>query len=116
MRPASLGAAQESGKVPSGGIVSRSNVHLDTGGAEPLQALPRHPRVRIAHSHHDARNAGGNQGVGAWAGLAGMRAWLEGDVCRGSACRRSGPVQRDRLGMRTASLGGPAAADYVAIA
>jgi hypothetical protein len=71
--------------------------------------------IRILQSRNDARDAGGNHGVGAWRRLAVMRARFERDIKRSAACRLAGPAQGFDFGVRPAARLRPAAADNFAV-
>ena len=85
--------------------------HRDAGGLEPRNAATIHPRVGIGHRHDDARDPRRDQRVGARRRVALVRARFQRDVKGRAARRRAGLRQRQRLGMRAAAFGGPAAAD-----
>src|ERR1700733_11044870 len=68
-------------------------------------------RIGIFQRRYDARNAGGNDGVGTRRRAAKMRARLERDVERRAARERTGAAQRLDFGVRTTGGDAPAAAD-----
>ncbi len=64
--------------------------------------LPFTPRKRILHRRDDATDAGGDDSLGAGAGPAGVRAWLERAVQRRAAGGVASFDQRVHLGVRLA--------------
>ena len=78
---------------------------VDAGGGEPRCALAGDERIRIAHRHHDAADAGGDQRVGAGWRAAVVRAGLERDDDRRAAhvdAARGSVAQGHDLGVRAA--------------
>jgi hypothetical protein len=94
---------------------AQPDIDRDAGGAQPRVALPGHFRIGILDRRHHARNAGGDDGVGAGRRFAEMRARLQRHIERGAARGLAGALQRLGLGMRPAAGLGPAAADDDAV-
>ena len=82
---------------------------------KPGVALPGHLRIGILDRRHHARDAGGDDGVGARRRLADMRARLQRHIERGAARGLAGARQRLRLGVGPAAGLRPAAADNDAV-
>ncbi len=96
-------------------IGADADIDGNARGAQPGVALPCHFGIGVFERRHHARNAGGNDGVGAGRRFAVMRAGLERDIqCRAN-CRLTRAAQRLDLGMRPAAGLRPAAADNHAI-
>ena len=85
------------------------------GGTQPRVALPGHFRIGIFQRRDDARDAGGNDGIGAGRRFAVMRARLKRDVKRRAARRVAGAAQSFDLGVRAAAGLRPAAPDDHAV-
>ena len=92
-----------------------ADIDRDAGGAQPRVALPGHFGIGIFERRDHARNAGGDDGVGARRRFAVMRARLERDVERRAARRLAGAAQRLDFGMRPPAGLRPAAADDDAV-
>ena len=81
--------------------------HVDAGGGQPRRTLACHQRIRVAHGHDDAADAGGDESVRTRWRAAVVRARLERDDDRGAAhigasgCR---VAQCHHLRVRTAGL------------
>ena len=88
-----------------------SGRNRDARSLETFDALARDPRIGIDESNDDARDAGGNQSVGAGRGLAMMGARFQTDIGGGAPCRRAGPRQGFAFRVRPTAWLGPAAAD-----
>ena len=72
---------------------------LDAGRGEPGRALAGDERIRVAHRHHHAADAGGDERVGAGRRAAVVRAGLERDDDGGAAhvgAARGGVAQGHR--------------------
>jgi hypothetical protein len=83
--------------------------------AQPRMTGAGYLGIGVLQRRDDARNAGRNDGVGAWRRLTMVRAGFERHIERGAARHRAGAPQRLDLGMRSASGLGPAAADDFAV-
>ena len=84
--------AEEDGVELVAFAAQRVLVHADAGFAQLGRSLARHQRVRVAAAHHHARNAGGDERLGARGLLAGVAARLERDVGRCAACMATSRV------------------------
>ena len=89
---------------------------LDAGGAKTLEAAAVDDRIRIAGADHDAGDSRGDDGVGAGRRAAVMRARLERHVEGRAACRVSGLLKGDRLGVADSLVLVPPLADDLAVA
>ena len=115
MRTLVADAPEMPGMIARGLRRAEPDIDRDAGGAQPRMALPRHFRIGILDRRHHARDAGGDDGIGAGRRLAEMRARLQRHIERGAARGLAGARQRLRLGMRPAAGLGPAAADNDAV-
>src|ERR1700686_2019503 len=70
------------------------DIDRDAGGPKFRVALSRDFRIRILDRRDHARDAGGDDGVGAGRRLAKMRAWLQRRVERGAARSFAGGLER----------------------
>ena len=107
MRALVADAPEMSGVVARRFARAEPDIDRDAGGAQPGMALPGHLRVGILDRRHHARNAGGNDGIGAGRRLAEMRARLQRHIERGAARGLAGapaaPPARRGDGRRAAS-------------
>jgi hypothetical protein len=88
------------------------------GNAWPSQTrVPgaRYFGIRILQRRNDARDAGRNNGVGAWRRFAVMRARFERDIKRSAACRLASPAQGFDFGVGPAARLSPATTDDFAV-
>ena len=115
MRAAVAHAPDMAGMIVARLVGADADIDRDAGGAQPRMARARHFGIGIFDRRHDARNAGGDHGVGARRRFAEMRARLERDVERRATRCRPGAAQRLDFGMRPAARLGPAAADNHAV-
>src|ERR1700687_2711048 len=97
-------APEVSGVVARGLKRAESDIDRDAGGAKFCMALPGNFRIRILDRRHHARDAGGDDGVGAGRRLADMRAGLQRHVERGAARGLAGALER--LGLRAEAPAG----------
>ena len=65
-------------------------VDFDSGGAQLLETFSRDQRVGVFHAADDARDSGGDDGVGAGTGASGVRAGFQIEVERVAARQRAG--------------------------
>ena len=89
---------------------------LDPRAAEALEAATVDERVRIARADDDARDSGGDDGVGAWRRPPVMGARLEGHVKRCAARRVVGLLECDHLGVADALVLVPALSHDLSVA
>ncbi len=68
--------------------------HRDPRRSDPCDPLPCNPRIRVAQSHHQPRDACGNQRIGAGWCLSVMGAGFERDIGRGPPRRLARLPQR----------------------
>ena len=113
--PAVAHAPDVAGMIAPRLLGADADLDRDARRAQPRVARARDFGIGIFERRDDARNAGGDDGVGAGRRLAVMRAGLERDVERRAARRRAGAAQGFDLGMRPAAGLGPAAADNDAV-
>ncbi len=92
-----------------------TDINRDAGGAQPRMSCTGDLGVWILDRRDHARDAGGDDRVGARRRFAEMRAGFECDVERGALRLGAGTAQSFDLGMRPAARLGPAAADDRAI-
>jgi hypothetical protein len=86
----------------AGLLLKDSNIYFDTGGSEFFYAATADERVGIGSGDHGARDAGGDQSVGAGSGAAVVAAGLEGDVSGGARdgeAAGGGLLEGDDLGV-----------------
>ena len=104
-------AAEMAGMVARRFLGAEPDVDSDTRRAQLCMALPGNFRIRVLDRRHHARNAGGNDGVGARWRAAEMRARLQRHV-EGSASRGlAGAPQGFGFGVRTAACLRPSPPD-----
>ena len=115
MRALVADAPEMPGMIARGLRGAQPDIDRDAGGAQPGMALPGHFRIGILDRRHHARNAGGDDRIGAGRRLAEMRARLQRHIERGAARGLAGARQRLGLGMGPAAGLGPAAADDDAV-
>ena len=113
--PAIAHAPDVAGMVAARRFGADADVDRNARRAQPRMSRARDFGIGILERRDDARDAGGDDGVGARRRFAVMRAGLERDVERRAACRRAGAAQRLDFGVRPAARLGPAAADNVAV-
>jgi len=102
---------------PAGLFLAEADLDLDARPAQPLDALAASVRRRIEHGDNDAGDSGGEDGLGAGAGLALMAARLERDVHRrpfGLDAEVAAVLDRVDLRVRAAELLVVALADELA--
>ena len=96
--------------------VGSTDLDLDAGLPQLLEAVPGHQRIGIVHGRDDARDARLDQGVGAGR----VRPWCEQgsrvDIQGGAARLFAGLFERDDFGVFHAGVGVEAAAHHFAIA
>jgi hypothetical protein len=90
--------------------------NIDAGLAQACNAASGDARVRILHRHNDASDPGFEQSVAARTRHSHVVAGLERHIGHSSARELSCPLQRFRLGMRTASWLRPTTANDAAVA
>ena len=116
MRAAVALAGEETGVEPFGRRLADTLDDCNARGAQPGEPLPGRPRIGVGPARHDARDARGDQQVGARRpARRDMGARFEGDVRRRAAralarCRAR-RRERHRLAVRASAGLGPAAPD-----
>ena len=96
-------------------VGEEARLDVDARGAQP-RAAARRVIAGIGDGVDDPRHAGGDEGLGAGAGAAGVVAGLEGHDRRRAACRARGELrQRVDLGVRRAGAAVPALGDDLAV-
>src|SRR6185369_7105606 len=88
-----------------------TDLDVDPGRPQPLETAPGDPRIGIAVAGHDLGDPRRDHRVSARRRAAVVRAGLQGHIERRAARPLSGVAERLDLGMRTADLAMPAAAD-----
>ena len=115
VRAAVAHAADVAGMVAARLVGADADLDDNAGRAQPRMAGAGDFGIGIFERGDDARNSGGDDGIGAGRRFAVMRAGLERDVERRAARRGAGAAQRLDLGMRPAAGLSPAAADDDAV-
>src|SRR5579883_137405 len=115
MRTMVADAPEMSGVVARSLLRAKADIDPDPRRAKPCMPLAGYFGVRVLDCGDYARNASGDDRIGAWWRFAEMRAGLERHVERGAARRLAGPRQRLHLSVGTAACLRPAAADDDAV-
>ena len=98
-----IGCQLEEAEIQFGrGLALESGRHLHTVRSQMFQRRAADARIRIAHSHDHAGDAGAQDGRGAGRRSAHVVARLERDQQRGTPGTRTGGTQRHDFGMVTA--------------
>src|SRR3546814_6554063 len=101
-RPAAPDAREEAAiERPRLGF-HQSRLHLHACRAQALETLAVDGLERVAHRRDHARDAGGDERVGAGPGAAGVRARFEGDVGGGALRAVTSLLQREHFRVRPA--------------
>ncbi len=88
-----------------------SDLDFDSGGAQLLKSFSGDQRIGIFHAADDARDSGGDHGIGARAGASGVRAGLQIEVERVAARQRARLLHGQHLGVLQLRVDMRAAAD-----
>ena len=101
------------GEEAGGGVGFDADVHVDSVGAQPLDALAPDVAIGILDGDDDPGHTGVDQRVGARRSAAIVRAGLEGDVGGGADRSLARTSERFDLGVwATGRLGGPDTDDF----
>src|SRR5690606_25958368 len=92
----------------------QSRLDLDPGAAQALESLAVDRLERVAHRRDHARDARGDERIGARPGAAGVRARLERHVGGGAVRAFAGLLQGEHYRMRPALALVPALAHHLA--